>query len=228
MRIADTHHHVVQPHDSRNVREAMKSDTVTPSPTRPRLRPDSNRTPQCWKFPWRSPVSLRSVRPQDDPEQLVRRRNTKFCIRTLPITAPDISFNYEYLLNTSDWYGRWRLASNSTNDFRIDREIQRTESYTGIEGLEIQDVCITESMGPITDHASEHLVPSDIMVARTRRRLLRAAIALRDSGAIPTGVDTPAAYARAWGGFINAEKGVSFDEVYRPGQRRCPRAKRTV
>jgi hypothetical protein len=119
------------------------------------------------------------------------------------------------LPNTTDWYGRWRLASNRTNDYRIDREVQRTKSYTGIEGLEIQDVCITESMGPITDHEFEHLVPSDIMVGRTRRRLLRAAIALRDEGTVPPGVDAPAAYASAWGGFTNAEKDVSFDEVYR-------------
>jgi phthalate 4,5-dioxygenase len=136
--------------------------------------------------------------------------------------TPGITFNYEYLPNTADWYGRWRLASNSTNDFRIDREVQRTKSYTGIEGLEIQDVCITESMGPITDHAAEHLVPSDIMVARTRRRLLRAAIGLRDNGATPPGVDTPAAYASAWGGFTDAEKDVSFDEVYRAGTEKAP------
>jgi hypothetical protein len=129
--------------------------------------------------------------------------------------APGISFNYEYLPNTTDWYGRWRLASNGTNDYRIDREIQRTESFTGIEGLEVQDVCITESMGPITDHESEHLVPSDIMVARTRLRLRRAAIALRDEGTIPPGVDAPAAYASAWGGFTSAEKDISFEEVYR-------------
>ena len=114
------------------------------------------------------------------------------------------------------------MASNRANDYRIDREVQRTKSFTGIEGLEIQDVCITESMGPITDHEAEHLVPSDIMVARTRRRLLRAAIALRDEGTIPTGVDAPAAYANAWGGFTNAEKDISFDEVYRAGTMKAP------
>jgi phthalate 4,5-dioxygenase len=77
-------------------------------------------------------------------------------------------------------------------------------------------------MGPITDHESEHLVPSDIMVARTRRRLLRAAIALRDEGTVPPGVDSPAAYASALGGFTNARKDVSFDEVYRAGTMKVP------
>ena len=63
----------------------------------------------------------------------------------------------------------------------------------------------------------EHLVPSDIMVARTRRRLLRAAITLRDEGTIPSGVDSPAAYASARCGFTNVNKDISFDEVYRAG-----------
>jgi phthalate 4,5-dioxygenase len=192
-------------------------------------------SPPFWTQPpptplGRDPVARTFVPMDDTHTMLFGISNKRFVLSAydnedkhkLLGAAPGISFNYEYLLNTSDWYGRWRLASNSTNDFRIDREIQRTESYTGIEGLEIQDVCITESMGPITNHASEHLVPRDIMVARTRRRLLRAAIALRDSGDIPPGVDTPAAYARAWGGFINAEKGVSFDEVYRAGTEKVP------
>jgi len=46
-------------------------------------------------------------------------------------------------------------------------------------------------MGPITDHALEHLVASDQMVARTRRRLLKAAQALRDEGSPPPGVMNP-------------------------------------
>lgn len=129
--------------------------------------------------------------------------------------APGITFGYEYLPNTTDWYGRWRLASNASNDYNINRDVQRSESFTGIEGLEIQDVAITESMGPITDHSWEHLVPSDIMVARTRRRLLRAAIALRDEGTVPPGVDQPAAYSGAWGGFTLAEKSEDWLDVYR-------------
>ena len=178
----------------------------------------------------RDPVARAFVPMDDTHTMLFCISNKRFLLSTydnedkhkLLGGAPGISFNYEYLPNTTDWYGRWRLASNRTNDYRIDREVQRTKSFTGIEGLEIQDVCITESMGPITDHNSEHLVPSDIMVARTRRRLLRAAIALRDEGTIPPGVDAPAAYASAWGGFTNAEKDVSFDEVYRARTMKVP------
>ena len=78
--------------------------------------------------------------------------------------------------NTTDWYGRWRLAGVEGNDWLIDREAQKNGGiYTGIVGIQAQDQAVTESMGPITDHDFENLGPSDIMIARTRRRLLRAA-----------------------------------------------------
>ena len=52
--------------------------------------------------------------------------------------------------------------------------------YSGIDGIHLQDQAITESMGPIVDHTFEHLGPSDQMITRTRRRLLRASRALRE------------------------------------------------
>ena len=79
--------------------------------------------------------------------------------------------------------GRWRLANNASNDHGIDREAQRTQSFTGIDGIHLQDQAITESMGPIIDRSIEHLGSSDAMVIRTRRCLMRAAQALRDTGA---------------------------------------------
>ena len=83
--------------------------------------------------------------------------------------------------NTSDWLGRFRLAANESNDWGMDREAQSSNAiYSGIDGIHLQDQAITESMGPVTDHAFEHLAPSDQMITRTRRRLLMAARALRD------------------------------------------------
>src|SRR5262249_53020647 len=83
---------------------------------------------------------------------------------------------FEYLPNTTDWYGRWRLAQNPSNDWMIDRAAQKSgEIYTGIASIHGQDQAVTESMGAITDHGFENLGPSDLMVARTRRRLLRVA-----------------------------------------------------
>ena len=53
----------------------------------------------------------------------------------------------ETLPNTSDWYGRFRAVANKNNDYLIDREKQKTESYTGIDGIFLQDQAVTESMG---------------------------------------------------------------------------------
>jgi len=108
-----------------------------------------------------------------------------------------------YQPNSTDWYGRFRLIQDQSNDYLIDREKQRRgESYTGIEGIPVQDQAITESMGPIFDRTQEHLGSSDAMVIRTRLRLMQVARALQERGVVPPGVDEPAAYAVRSGGVI--------------------------
>jgi phthalate 4,5-dioxygenase oxygenase subunit len=107
----------------------------------------------------------------------------------------------EFLPNTTDWLGRWRLKADASNDYGIDREVQRTQSYTGIDGIHLQDQAITESMGPIVDRSQEHLGASDAMIIRTRRRLMRAAIDLRH-GMSPPAVDHPELYRQRSGGVI--------------------------
>ena len=99
-------------------------------------------------------------------------------------------------------WGRWRLQANAKNDYRIDREVQRTASYTGIDGIHLQDQAITESMGTLFDRTIEHLGSSDAMVIRTRKRLIHAAIALHDHGVVLSGADAPAEYRRRSGGAI--------------------------
>ena len=93
------------------------------------------------------------------------------------------------LPNDTGWYGRWRLAANASNDYMIDRGLQRTGSYSGIDGIHLQDQAMTESMGSIVDHTLEHLAVSDLMIARTRRRIIQAARAVAE-GIAPPGVDT--------------------------------------
>jgi len=44
--------------------------------------------------------------------------------------------------------------------------------FGGIDNVILEDVAVTESMGPISDRSIEHLVPSDAAVARLRRQLL--------------------------------------------------------
>jgi hypothetical protein len=93
------------------------------------------------------------------------------------------------------------LQDNALNDYGIDREVQRTQSYTGIDGIHLQDQAITESMSAIVDRSQEHLGSSDIMVIRTRRRLMRAALDLQD-GTVPPGVDHPEYYRQRSGGIV--------------------------
>jgi hypothetical protein len=103
--------------------------------------------------------------------------------------------------NTTDWYGRFRLEADASNDYKLDRAKQRRrEDYTGIAGIHTQDQAITESMGAIYDRTSERLGTSDVMVIRVRRRLIEAARALAEGGRTPPGVDHPEVYRVRSGG----------------------------
>jgi Rieske oxygenase family protein len=107
---------------------------------------------------------------------------------------------------SSDWYGRFRLEADAHNDYHLDRDAQRRkDDYTGIAGIHTQDQAITESMGVIYDRTSEHLGSSDAMVIRVRRRLMDAARALADTGALPESVEHPEVYRQRSGGVILPE-----------------------
>ena len=67
----------------------------------------------------------------------------------------------------------------------IDREVQRTETFTGIEGINTQDQAIQESMGPILDRTHENLAASDMAIVIARRMLLEAAGSVADGGDPP-------------------------------------------
>jgi phenylpropionate dioxygenase-like ring-hydroxylating dioxygenase large terminal subunit len=137
--------------------------------------------------------------PMDDTHTMFVFLNWKNASRTGPLAngkpLPGATPSIEMLPNTTDWFGRFRTKQNAANDYLIDRDAQRRdEIYTGIYGIHMQDQAITESMGGIVDHEFEHLAPSDIMITRTRRRLLMAARALRDHGTVPPCVDDPRLY----------------------------------
>ncbi|HEY1722153.1 MAG TPA: Rieske 2Fe-2S domain-containing protein [Magnetospirillaceae bacterium] len=129
-------------------------------------------------------------------------------------TIPGLEYKHDMLPQTEDWLGRGRLASNGANDHRIDREAQRTQSFTGVTGITIQDQLATESMGPIVDRAFEHLAPSDAMVARTRQRMLKAVRALAKDGTAPPGVDNPEVNLWARSGSFVAPEGQDWLDAY--------------
>ena len=95
---------------------------------------------------------------------------------------------------TSAAGGRWRPKAHRDNDYLIDYERQRTKEFTGLPGIAIQDQAMQESMGPIYDRSLEHLGSSDTGIIQVRRRWIRAAQQLRDSGVTPTGVNAADSY----------------------------------
>jgi phthalate 4,5-dioxygenase oxygenase subunit len=84
------------------------------------------------------------------------------------------------------------LKQNMSNDYGIDRQQQKTFSFTGINGVNTQDVALQEGMGPIVDRSKEHLGTTDRAIIALRQLLLEASRAV-ESGDPVRGVD-PSAY----------------------------------
>jgi hypothetical protein len=74
---------------------------------------------------------------------------------------------------------------NAGNDYNIDRKVQKTISFSGIEGVRAQDAMVTESAGPIVDRSQEHLGTSDIAIVKMRRRLMAEARKFGETGERP-------------------------------------------
>ncbi|MDE3074200.1 MAG: Rieske 2Fe-2S domain-containing protein [Chloroflexota bacterium] len=64
---------------------------------------------------------------------------------------------------------------NKSNLYQLDREMQRTLNYTGIQVIATQDQAMVEGMGHICDRPGEHLGTSDAAIIAARRRLLKTA-----------------------------------------------------
>lgn len=121
------------------------------------------------------------------------------------------------------WLDRYRVIADESNDWLIDREAQRTNRiYSGIDNIGLQDQAVTESMGPITNHANEHLGPGDLMIARTRRRALQAARAFAQGQPAP-GVDEPEVMMGARSGFFEMPQSVDWQQAYADKMRSADR-----
>ena len=135
--------------------------------------------------------------PMDD-DQLVN-----WCISWHPtraITADEVAEFHagssihvtDYAPATSEAYGDIRPAAERANDYLADWEAQRTRKFFGVPGVGAQDKAITESQG-VFDRSLERLGRADIGIIRVRKRLLDAALALREGRVAPPGLD-PATY----------------------------------
>jgi phenylpropionate dioxygenase-like ring-hydroxylating dioxygenase large terminal subunit len=97
------------------------------------------------------------------------------------------------------------------NDYLIDRELQKRESFTGINGISEQDAAIQDSQGLIHDRTREMLGPTDLGVSRFRALMLKAARELAE-GRAPASAFAPAAY-RVRSGLVVTPETLAFDEV---------------
>ena len=84
--------------------------------------------------------------------------------------------------------GTFRLKKNQSNDYLVDRAMQKTQNFTGIVGVNTQDFALQEGMGPICDRSKEFLGSSDKAIVAMRRILLEG-ITAAENGDTPRGVD---------------------------------------
>ncbi|MGE3644096.1 MAG: Rieske 2Fe-2S domain-containing protein [Beijerinckiaceae bacterium] len=91
--------------------------------------------------------------------------------------------------------GTFKPKANRSNDYFIDRQKQKSGSFTGIDGVNTQDFALQEGMGAIVDRSKEFLGTSDKAIVSMRRLLLEA---VRDveEGKPPRGID-PASHRNA-------------------------------
>ena len=78
------------------------------------------------------------------------------------------------------------------NDYQIDREVQRTATFSGVADFVSQDFMVTESMGPIYDRTQEQLGSTDKAITRMRHLLISAAKGLaegKEPPAVGAGLD---------------------------------------
>ncbi len=74
---------------------------------------------------------------------------------------------------------------NRENDYGLDRDVQRSNLFSGIGSVWLQDRAVTEGMGSILDRTEERLVSSDAPIVHVRRSLIAAARALEADGIQP-------------------------------------------
>lgn len=90
--------------------------------------------------------------------------------------------------------GTFKLKQNPANRYLIDRKVQKTQTYTGIKGLNTQDFALQEGMGGtdrIVDRSREYLGTADRAIIEMRKLMLEATREV-EAGRDPRGIN-PAA-----------------------------------
>jgi nitrite reductase/ring-hydroxylating ferredoxin subunit len=126
--------------------------------------------------------------PVDDEHCMVY--NWVYTLGQEPLDEESIYKHGDLAYEIVDVSDGFKSSWNYGNDYGIDREVQRTTTYTGIPcdprvGANLQDRAIQESMGSQCDRENEHLGTSDRAIIMARRMLLQAAATIADGGDPP-------------------------------------------
>ncbi len=104
-----------------------------------------------------------------------------------------------------------RKLQDAASRYGQDREAMRRHSFTGIEGVIIEDHALAEIQGPVLDRTRERLGPTDAAVIALRRHLLDAAQAVA-AGTDPPGVQASIPFARIAGADFVHPAGTPWQE----------------
>jgi phthalate 4,5-dioxygenase oxygenase subunit len=128
-----------------------------------------------------------------------------------PLTAAEVrDYRYGGVMHEEVDPATFRPRANLRNDYLVDRDVQRTESFSGIKGIQAQDMAMIETMGPICNRTREHLGTSDTAIISMRRRLLRLAREL-ENGDVPQAAIHGEAY-RVRSAALLLDRGIPFDK----------------
>ena len=105
-----------------------------------------------------------------------------------------LSENERLLVGTGNQFGvdidaedGFRSLRNRRNRYMIDRQVQKTKTFTGIQGTNTQDRAVQESMGRVVDRTYERLGTTDRAIIMARRLLLQALNKV-EAGGDPPGI----------------------------------------
>jgi phthalate 4,5-dioxygenase len=102
---------------------------------------------------------------------------------------------FYHLVPGVDLDPRFRPHVKQENWYAQDRTAMKNGSWTGIASLLLQDAAVQETMGPLVDHAREHLGTSDVAILHLRRRMVES-VRRFEAGEPPIGLGTPLDYAK--------------------------------
>jgi len=121
--------------------------------------------------------------------------------------------------------GTYIPKANRSNDYLMDRAAQKAgRTYSGVEGIAIQDASLQESMvgrdpvsgrprawGGTCDRTREMLAPTDDGIMKARRKFFKALQELEKNGTIPPGVDPETHKVRSASFLLERDKKFSED-----------------